>query len=45
MYSFQALNSVSDHPHVIYETIIQFEREEGTLEELDKALEKVGAYC
>ncbi|VDM53550.1 unnamed protein product [Angiostrongylus costaricensis] len=35
-----ALNSVSDHPNLVFEHFIQFEREEGTLEQLDKALEK-----
>ncbi|KHJ79815.1 hypothetical protein OESDEN_20525 [Oesophagostomum dentatum] len=37
---YKALNSVSDHPTVVFEYFIQFEREEGTLEQLDKALEK-----
>ncbi|PAV76131.1 hypothetical protein WR25_20387 [Diploscapter pachys] len=36
-----ALNSVSDHPEQIFKFVIQFEREEGTLEELDLALQKV----
>ncbi|CAJ0932801.1 unnamed protein product, partial [Mesorhabditis belari] len=38
---YRALNSVSDHPHQIFEAIIQFEREEGTLEQLQAALDKV----
>uniref|UniRef100_A0A1I7WEZ9 Pre-mRNA-splicing factor 18 n=1 Tax=Heterorhabditis bacteriophora TaxID=37862 RepID=A0A1I7WEZ9_HETBA len=42
---YKALNSVSDHPNIIFEYIIQFEREEGTLEQLDKALEKVNAQA
>ncbi|VDK50070.1 unnamed protein product [Cylicostephanus goldi] len=44
---YKALNSVSDHPTVVFEYFIQFEREEGTLEQLDKALEKVihRDYC
>ncbi|KAK6057258.1 hypothetical protein COOONC_05227 [Cooperia oncophora] len=37
---YKALNSVSDHPTVVFEYFIQFEREEGTLEQLDRALEK-----
>ncbi|PIO58992.1 hypothetical protein TELCIR_19557 [Teladorsagia circumcincta] len=40
-----ALNSVSDHPTAVFEYFIQFEREEGTLEQLDKALEKVNAQA
>ncbi|CAD6193540.1 unnamed protein product [Caenorhabditis auriculariae] len=39
----KALNSVADHPHDIYEYYVQFEREEGSLEELDKVLEKVSS--
>ncbi|WKY06866.1 hypothetical protein Q1695_006781 [Nippostrongylus brasiliensis] len=42
---YKALNSVSDHPTVVFEYFIQFEREEGTLEQLDKALEKVNAQA
>ncbi|EYB84203.1 hypothetical protein Y032_0321g2416 [Ancylostoma ceylanicum] len=42
---YKALNSVSDHPTLVYEYFIQFEREEGTLEQLDKALEKVNAQA
>ncbi|KAE9420108.1 hypothetical protein Angca_004893 [Angiostrongylus cantonensis] len=42
---YKALNSVSDHPNVVFEYFIQFEREEGTLEQLDKALEKVNAQA
>ncbi|CAJ0948305.1 unnamed protein product, partial [Mesorhabditis belari] len=38
---YRALNSVSDHPHQIFEAIIQFEREVGTLEQLQTALDKV----
>lgn len=38
---YMAVNSVTDKPHDIFNAFIQFEREEGTLEELDKALEKV----
>ncbi|VDM83574.1 unnamed protein product, partial [Strongylus vulgaris] len=44
-FNLQALNSVSDHPTVVFEYFIQFEREEGTLEQLDKALEKVNAQA
>ncbi|KAK6750440.1 hypothetical protein RB195_002425 [Necator americanus] len=42
---YRALNSVSDHPTTVFEYFIQFEREEGTLEQLDKALEKVNAQA
>nr|CDJ88045.1 RNA recognition motif and Polyprenyl synthetase domain containing protein [Haemonchus contortus] len=42
---YKALNSVSDHPNTVFEYFIQFEREEGTLEQLDKALEKVNAQA
>ncbi|ETN79482.1 hypothetical protein NECAME_02599, partial [Necator americanus] len=42
---YKALNSVSDHPTTVFEYFIQFEREEGTLEQLDKALEKVNAQA
>ncbi|VDO61612.1 unnamed protein product [Heligmosomoides polygyrus] len=42
---YKALNSVSDHPTVVFEYFIQFEREEGTIEQLDKALEKVNAQA
>ncbi|CAI4227961.1 unnamed protein product [Auanema sp. JU1783] len=38
---YKALNSVSDHPNLVYEAFIQFEREEGSLSDLDLALEKV----
>lgn len=40
-----AVNSVTDKPHEIFSAFIQFEREEGTLEELDKALEKVNSQA
>ncbi|CAB3406910.1 unnamed protein product [Caenorhabditis bovis] len=39
----KALNSVSDNVNDIYEYYVQFEREEGTLEQLDLVLEKVNA--
>lgn len=42
---YRAINSVSDHPYTAFDALIQFEREEGTLEELDKALEKVNAQA
>uniref|UniRef100_A0A915ANK0 RRM domain-containing protein n=1 Tax=Parascaris univalens TaxID=6257 RepID=A0A915ANK0_PARUN len=42
---YRAINSASDHPHMVYEALIQFEREVGTLKELDKALEKVNAQA
>ncbi|TMS37879.1 hypothetical protein L596_004719 [Steinernema carpocapsae] len=38
---YQTVNSVVDEAHVLFEYFIQFEREEGTLNELNKALEKV----
>ncbi|KAK5964689.1 hypothetical protein GCK32_004683 [Trichostrongylus colubriformis] len=42
---YKAINSVSDHPTIVFEYFIQFEREEGSLEQLDKALEKVNAQA
>uniref|UniRef100_A0A914C1I7 RRM domain-containing protein n=1 Tax=Acrobeloides nanus TaxID=290746 RepID=A0A914C1I7_9BILA len=42
---YRAVNSVSDEPYKIFESFIQFEREEGTVDELDKALEKVNAQA
>ena len=42
--NIKALNSVSDHPEQIFKFVIQFEREEGTLEELDLALQKVERF-
>ncbi|CAI5447720.1 unnamed protein product [Caenorhabditis angaria] len=38
-----ALNSVSDDVNAIYQYYIQFEREEGTLEQLDAVLEKINS--
>ncbi|VDK82101.1 unnamed protein product [Litomosoides sigmodontis] len=40
---YKAINSASDHPYTVFDALIQFEREVGTIEELDKALEKVNA--
>uniref|UniRef100_A0A0R3S7A8 RRM domain-containing protein n=1 Tax=Elaeophora elaphi TaxID=1147741 RepID=A0A0R3S7A8_9BILA len=40
---YKAINSASDHPYAVYDALIQFEREVGTIEELDRALEKVNA--
>ncbi|TKR67220.1 hypothetical protein L596_023405 [Steinernema carpocapsae] len=37
----EAVNWVSEDAEVLFEYFVQFEREEGTLEELDTALEKV----
>ncbi|VDK73019.1 unnamed protein product [Onchocerca ochengi] len=42
---YRAINSASDHPYAVFDTLIQFEREVGTIEELDKALEKVNAQA
>ncbi|CAP26297.2 Protein CBG06075 [Caenorhabditis briggsae] len=41
----KALNSVSDNINEIYLYYVQFEREEGTLSELDQVLEKVNAQA
>lgn len=35
------MNSVADHPQQVFNAFIQFEREEGTMEQLEKALAKV----
>ncbi|KAI1715542.1 prp18 domain-containing protein [Ditylenchus destructor] len=40
-----AVNSVTDKPFDVFAALVQFEREEGTLEELDKAVEKVNAQA
>ncbi|MFH4982198.1 hypothetical protein AB6A40_008907 [Gnathostoma spinigerum] len=40
---YRGINSASDHPLMVYDALIQFEREEGTLEDLDKALVKVNS--
>ncbi|CAJ0574575.1 unnamed protein product, partial [Mesorhabditis spiculigera] len=40
---YRALNSVSDHPQKIYAAVVQYEREEGTFEQLQHGLEKVNA--
>ncbi|KAL3995359.1 RNA recognition motif family protein [Acanthocheilonema viteae] len=42
---YKAINSASDHPYMVFDALIQFEREVGTIEELDKALEKVNAQA
>ncbi|KAM3715688.1 Nuclear RNA-binding protein [Dirofilaria immitis] len=42
---YRAINSASDHPYTVFDALIQFEREVGTIEELDKALEKVNAQA
>uniref|UniRef100_A0A915PK10 RRM domain-containing protein n=1 Tax=Setaria digitata TaxID=48799 RepID=A0A915PK10_9BILA len=42
---YRAINSASDHPYITFDALIQFEREVGTIEELDKALEKVNAQA
>ncbi|VDN26992.1 unnamed protein product [Gongylonema pulchrum] len=42
---YRAINSASDHPFTVFDALIQFEREVGTLQELDKALEKVNAQA
>ncbi|CAG9534393.1 unnamed protein product [Cercopithifilaria johnstoni] len=42
---YKAINSASDHPYTVFDALIQFEREVGTIEELDKALEKVNAQA
>ncbi|VDN55403.1 unnamed protein product [Dracunculus medinensis] len=40
---YKAINSVNDHPYQVFEAMLQFEREEGSLEELDLAVDKVDA--
>ncbi|VDD88435.1 unnamed protein product [Enterobius vermicularis] len=42
---YKAVNSASDYPHMAFDALIQFERETGTLEELDKALVRVNAQA
>ncbi|KAF8374685.1 sart-3, partial [Pristionchus pacificus] len=39
----KAVNSVADHPQQVFNAFIQFEREEGTMEQLEKALAKVNS--
>jgi preprotein translocase subunit SecD len=38
---FQAINANLDEPYQLYEYFVQFEREEGTREQVDAALEKI----
>lgn len=42
---YMAVNSVTDRPYDVFGALVQFEREEGSLEELDKALEKVNSQA
>uniref|UniRef100_A0A0N5A7Y2 Squamous cell carcinoma antigen recognized by T-cells 3 n=1 Tax=Syphacia muris TaxID=451379 RepID=A0A0N5A7Y2_9BILA len=42
---YRGINSASDHPFMAYDALIQFEREVGTLDELDIALVKVNAQA
>uniref|UniRef100_A0A1I7VQM3 RRM domain-containing protein n=1 Tax=Loa loa TaxID=7209 RepID=A0A1I7VQM3_LOALO len=42
---YKAVNSTSDHPYTVFDALIQFEREVGTIEDLDKALQKVNAQA
>ncbi|VDM95406.1 unnamed protein product [Thelazia callipaeda] len=42
---YRAINSASDHPFTVFEALIQFEREVGTIEELDIALAKVNSQA
>uniref|UniRef100_A0A915DGW6 RRM domain-containing protein n=1 Tax=Ditylenchus dipsaci TaxID=166011 RepID=A0A915DGW6_9BILA len=42
---YMAVNSVTDKPFDVFNALVQFEREEGTLQELDKAVEKVNAQA
>ena len=39
----RALNSVTDWPEYIVDAYVMFEREEGTLEQLDQAMERCDA--
>ncbi|GMT23795.1 hypothetical protein PFISCL1PPCAC_15092, partial [Pristionchus fissidentatus] len=39
----KAMNSVADHPQVVFNAFVQFEREEGSMEQLEKALVKVNS--
>lgn len=38
---YKAVNAITDDPYEIFNALVQFEREEGTRDELDKALEVV----
>jgi hypothetical protein len=38
-----ALEAVTFRPHDIYSAFVQFEREEGTREDLDRVLERINA--
>ncbi|VIO94605.1 conserved hypothetical protein,hypothetical protein [Brugia malayi] len=40
---YKAINSASDHPYTVFDALIQFEREVGSIDDLDKALQKVNA--
>ncbi|KAK0399163.1 hypothetical protein QR680_002925 [Steinernema hermaphroditum] len=42
---YQAVNSVTENAFLLFDYFIQFEREEGTLEELGKALSKVNSQA
>lgn len=41
----RAVNSTSDNPKLVFDAFIQFEREEGTLVDLDTAIAKVNAQA
>ncbi|KAH7729557.1 Sart3 protein [Aphelenchoides avenae] len=41
----RAVNSTSDNPKLVFDAFIQFEREEGTLVDLDAAIAKVNAQA
>ncbi|EJW78303.1 hypothetical protein WUBG_10788, partial [Wuchereria bancrofti] len=42
---YKAINSASDHPYMVFDALIQFEREVGSIDDLDKALQKVNAQA
>ncbi|GMR47340.1 hypothetical protein PMAYCL1PPCAC_17535, partial [Pristionchus mayeri] len=39
----KAVNSVADHPQQVFNAFVQFEREEGSMDQLEKALAKVNS--
>lgn len=41
----RAVNSVSDNPKLVFDAFLQFEREEGSLHDLDAAIAKVNAQA